>query len=124
MPFRRFRISTWTLRLVTAGGKDFFRYTYVLVRAMPETETQATSVAMALRHPDLMERDTWREYVRQRDDNVVDAATLEADGLDGSLVWIDDRHGQDGWKALDSDVRRDSGYAEPVSSEAKPPEKA
>ena len=107
---RSYVVERWSLRAVPAPPRrdrdHALQYTFVLVRAHPETAAHAGSFPLALRHPDAAEREAWAEYVRERAEHVVDVAALVRSGWRGELVWME-REEEGGWEE-----RRDSGYAE------------
>ena len=126
---RSYVVERWSLRAVPpaaapvhrrgssgsdAGPDPALQYTFTLVRAHPEPPTHASSVPLALRHPDAAEREAWAEYVAARAEHVVEAGELVRGGWRGELVWMERGDGDEA--ALESEggwpERRDSGYAE------------
>ena len=116
---RRYQVQKWTLTHVPNKpfGCEFFRYCFTLAPAEAETDSHRNSLPAALRHPDSLEREDWREYARERDEHVVDIADLFDSGWQGQLLWFDWEDGMfdgvDGEDDGQSEAeRRDSGYAE------------
>ena len=104
-----YQVERWSLHMVLGRrGREDLQYTLVLQPSVPEwavVDVGGHNLPTAVGPPDLdhEEKADWEDYVRERDERVLDVAELVAGGWHGELVWMEREDGQE---------RRDSGYAE------------